>query len=105
MRPYPAASTLQSLINVLLDAKIDVADITKVHVELPSHAYLMGAKRVGRTNFAQCNRLVTWLQAFWLHTRVGPISLTMSIAMTSKSRTSLVNVCTCVVIQNFLMVG
>ena len=44
MRPYPAASTLQSLINVLLGAKIDVADITKVHVELPSHAYLMGGE-------------------------------------------------------------
>jgi 2-methylcitrate dehydratase PrpD len=44
MRPYPAASTLQSLINVLIDAKIEVANVTNVSIELPSDAYLMGGE-------------------------------------------------------------
>jgi 2-methylcitrate dehydratase PrpD len=43
MRPYPAASSLQSLINVLVDAHIDVADVDSMEVVLPADAYRMGA--------------------------------------------------------------
>ena len=47
LRPYPAASTLQSLINVLLDpAALDgapVSDVRSVRVELPDEAYRLGA--------------------------------------------------------------
>jgi len=48
LRPYPAASTLQSLINVLVDpAALDGLAITDVHavrVELPEEAYRLGAE-------------------------------------------------------------
>lgn len=45
MRAYPAASTLQSLIDVLLSAPtpvLDLASITSVNVELPTEAYRLG---------------------------------------------------------------
>jgi 2-methylcitrate dehydratase PrpD len=41
-RPYPAASTLQSLINVLLDADVDADVVKAVHIELPEEAYRLG---------------------------------------------------------------
>jgi 2-methylcitrate dehydratase PrpD len=44
MRPYPAASTLQSLINVILDADIDVTDVDAVRIQLPPDAYQMGGE-------------------------------------------------------------
>jgi 2-methylcitrate dehydratase PrpD len=44
LRPYPAASTLQSLINVLLETRSEATMVTEVHVELPSDAYLMGGE-------------------------------------------------------------
>lgn len=47
LRPYPAASTLQSLINVLLDPAAlegtSVADVQNVRVELPDEGYRLGA--------------------------------------------------------------
>ena len=43
MRPYPAASSLQSLINVLLSADVDpVARVVMVHIDLPPEAFAMG---------------------------------------------------------------
>jgi 2-methylcitrate dehydratase PrpD len=44
MRPYPAASTLQSLINVLLDAEVDAQDVSLVQVQLPEEAYRLGGE-------------------------------------------------------------
>jgi 2-methylcitrate dehydratase PrpD len=46
MRAYPAASTLQSLIDVLLSAPtvLDHASISSVHVELPEEAYRLGGE-------------------------------------------------------------
>jgi len=47
MRAYPAASTLQSLISVLLSvpaAKLDPANISRLSVELPSEAYRLGGE-------------------------------------------------------------
>lgn len=46
LRPYPAASTLQSLINVLMECEVSAATVTQVHIELPDEAYRLGA-RVG----------------------------------------------------------
>lgn len=44
LRPYPAASTLQSLINVLLDVDIEALNVISVLVELPSDGYRMGGE-------------------------------------------------------------
>jgi 2-methylcitrate dehydratase PrpD len=47
MRAYPAASTLQSLISVLLSpraAAIDLASISSVSIELPPEAYRLGGE-------------------------------------------------------------
>lgn len=44
LRPYPAASTLQSLINVLLGADVEISQVKRVHVQLPPDAYRMGGE-------------------------------------------------------------
>ncbi len=48
LRPYPAASTLQSLINVLMDPEVldavQISDVREVRVELPDEAYRLGAE-------------------------------------------------------------
>jgi 2-methylcitrate dehydratase PrpD len=48
LRPYPAASTLQSLINVLVEPEalgtIEISDVREVRVELPDEAYRLGAE-------------------------------------------------------------
>ena len=44
MRPYPAASTLQSLINVLLEAGLEWTEVRSVEVELPEEAYRLGGE-------------------------------------------------------------
>ena len=44
MRAYPAASTLQSLISVLLAAPLDFKDVSSVSVELPIEAYRLGGE-------------------------------------------------------------
>ena len=47
MRAYPAASTLQSLISVLLsipDAELNPDEITSVKIDLPSEAYRLGGE-------------------------------------------------------------
>jgi 2-methylcitrate dehydratase PrpD len=44
MRAYPAASTLQSLISVLLANPFDPQDVSSVSVELPFEAYRLGGE-------------------------------------------------------------
>ncbi len=43
-RPYPAASTLQSLINVLLAEDLPAERVNSVEVELPEEAYRLGGE-------------------------------------------------------------
>jgi 2-methylcitrate dehydratase PrpD len=46
MRAYPAASTLQSLVSVLLSARavLDLASISSLSIELPPEAYRLGGE-------------------------------------------------------------
>jgi 2-methylcitrate dehydratase PrpD len=43
-RAYPAASTLQSLISVLLNHDVDPANVESMTIELPDEAYRLGAE-------------------------------------------------------------